>query len=140
MELRFFQVLTDRSWWRRAGPGGVKSDAQVLEQSVQFVLLDESFGSFHLLLTSPEGEFWVHCPGAQDQGFPFDPFARLGLLGRFLDLAFLFGIQVAEGVGEVTSTPLLELERSLKLRQESQSIDSGIHSKYRRHQQSRRGH
>ncbi len=32
--------LAEGGGWRRAGPGGVKSDAQVLEQSVQFVLLN----------------------------------------------------------------------------------------------------
>ena len=49
-ELRFFQVLTEGRWWRRAGPGGVKSDAQVLEQSVQLVLLNEGFDLLDRLL------------------------------------------------------------------------------------------
>ena len=43
--------------------------------------------------------FWVDRPGAQDKGSPLDPFARLGLFGQLLDMAFLFGIQVAQGVG-----------------------------------------
>ncbi len=99
-ELRFFQVLTEGRWWRRPGPGGVKSDAQVLKKPVQFVLLDESFGSFHLFMAAGT-EFWVDRPGAQDQGSPLDPFARLGLFGQLLDLAFLFRIEMAQGVGEV---------------------------------------
>ena len=66
------------------------------------MLLDESLGSFHLFLTAGT-ELWVNRPGAQDQSAPLDPFARPGFFGQLLDLAFLFGIQVAQGVGEVAS-------------------------------------
>ena len=51
------------------------------------MLLDESLGAFDR-------------PGAQDQSAPLDPFARPGFFGQVLDLAFPFGIQVAQGVGE----------------------------------------
>ena len=47
--------------------------------------------------------FWVDRPGSQDQDAPLDPFARPGFFGQVLDLAFPFGIQVAQGVGEVAS-------------------------------------
>ena len=70
-KLRFFLVLTEGGWWRRTGPGGVKSDAQVLEQSVQFMLLNQGrslgtklHGPFHHFLTVGT-QFRVDGPGTQ---------------------------------------------------------------------------
>ena len=66
------------------------------------MLLNQGFGPFHLFLTAGT-QFRVDRPGAQDQGSPLDPFARFGFFGQLLGLALLFGIQVAQGVGEVAS-------------------------------------
>ena len=63
------------------------------------MLLKERPGSLHLFVAT-RTKFRVDRPGPQNQGAPLDPFARLGLFGQLLDLAFLLGIKVAQGIGE----------------------------------------
>ena len=70
--------------------------------------------------------FWVDRPGAQDKGSPLDPFARLGLFGQLLDMAFLFGIQVAQGVGEVASIGNLVLAGARDVLHPDQPEDASV--------------
>ena len=82
-------------------------------------------GSFHLFVAAGT-EFWVDRPGSQDQGAPLDPFARLGFFSRFLSLAFLFRIQVAQGVDEVASIGHLVLAGARDVLHPDQPEDASV--------------
>ncbi len=75
------------------------------------MLLKERPRSLHLFVATWTA-LGVDGPAPQDQGAPLHPFARLGLFGQLLDLAFLLGIEIAQCIGEVACVGDLMLARS----------------------------